>query len=302
MKTITIAALAAAAAAAGQAAAAGAADLDVFVSIAPQRYFVERIAGERADVHVMVPPGAHPAVYEPSPRQMTALFSADIYFAVGVPFEAAWMDKIRAANPGLKIVHTDAWIQKRPIEAGTGEAGHGAKPDHEGDAHEHARGAPDPHVWLSPPLVMIQARHILAGLCAADPGHAAEYEANYKAFLGELADLDAELRRMFTAVPAGRQFLVFHPSWGYFADTYGLVQVAVETGGKSPKAAELQRLVTLARQKGIRAVLVQPQVSTRTAEIIARETGGKTVTADPLAENWAKNLVSVAGKILEAAR
>jgi len=271
---------------------AGAAGLKAFVSIQPQKYFVERISGRTAEVNVMVAPGSHPAVYEPSPRQMAALSKADLYFAAGVPFEDTWLEKIRAANPDLKIVHTDAWIQKQPIDRnGSTEADHG---------HDH--GNLDPHIWLSPPLVMIQARHILTALSQADPDNADAYETNGQKFISELAQLDTRLRRMFGQGPQNREFLVFHPSWGYFADAYGLKQLPVEISGKTPRATDLQRLITLAREKGIQTVLIQPQVSSKSAETIARAIDGNVVSADPLAENWRENLVEVAGKILEAAR
>ncbi|MFO7862247.1 MAG: zinc ABC transporter substrate-binding protein [Desulfosalsimonas sp.] len=275
--------------AAGPAPAAG---LKAFVSIQPQKYFVERIGGQTMEVNVMVAPGSHPAVYEPSPRQMAALSRADLYFAAGVPFEDAWLKKIRPANPDLKIVHTDAWIQKQPIDRnGSTEADHG-----------HNHGNEDPHIWLSPPLVMIQARHIVAALSQADPDNADTYEANGQKFISELAQLDTRLRRMFAQRPQNREFLVFHPSWGYFADAYGLKQIPVEISGKTPRATDLQRLITLAREKGIQTVLIQPQVSSKSAQTIARAIDGNVVSADPLAENWPENLVEVAGKILEAAR
>jgi zinc transport system substrate-binding protein len=280
-------------AAASWPAAAGAGQLDVFVSILPQKYFAERIGGDAVQVHVMVAPGAHPAVYEPSPRQMTGLSRADIYFAAGVPFEDAWLKKIQSANPDMKVVHTDAWIEKQPIDRGNGRPGHD---------HGHDHGAGDPHIWLSPPLVTIQARHMLAALSAADPDNADIYEANGRAFAAELVELDGRLRQMFARLPERRPFLVFHPSWGYFADAYGLVQIPVEISGKSPKAADLQRLITLARTRRIRAVLVQPQISSRTAETIAKAIDGQVITADPLAENWPENLMEVAGKILGAVK
>lgn len=271
--------------------AAGAGGLEVFVSILPQKYFVERIGGDAVKVNVMVAPGAHPAAYEPSPRQMAALSGADLYFAAGVPFENAWLKKIQASSPDMQIVHTDAWIKKQPIDR-----------QHEDSAHSHDHGAGDPHIWLSPPLVMIQARHILAALSEADPGNAEIYEANGRAFAAELADLDAQLRQMFGGLPEDLQFMVFHPSWGYFADAYGLVQIPVEISGKSPRAAGLQRLITHAREKGLRTVLVQPQISSKTAETIAKAIDGRVISADPLAENWPENLIDVAKKIAGAAR
>ncbi|MCF8035426.1 MAG: zinc ABC transporter substrate-binding protein [Desulfobacteraceae bacterium] len=281
----TILLIAAAASAQAENSAPG---LKVFVSIPPQKYFVKQIAGDRADIRVMVPPGAHPATYEPTPRQMTALAESDIYLAVGVPFESAWMDKIRKANPDLAIVHTDAWIEKQPIDPTASE--------------KHAHGGKDPHIWLCPPLVMLQARHMVTAFIAADPQHAEFYNSRYRQFVSALDELDAKLRSLFPPGKKTPEFLVFHPSWGYFADAYGLKQIPVEKAGKSPKSAEIQRLIKHARQKKIQTVLVQPQVSSRAAEVIARAIDGSVVDADPLAANWRENLLSVAEKIRQAAR
>ena len=134
--------------------------LSVFVSIIPQKYFAQEIGGEFVDVSVMVQPGASPAVYEPKPAQMVALSRAKIYFAVGVPFEAVWLERIMAANSNLIIVHTEKGIQKRPMKSHHHQE--------EGLAileKRHDHQIKDPHIWLSPPLVMVLARNILDALC-----------------------------------------------------------------------------------------------------------------------------------------
>jgi len=96
--------------------------------------------------------------------------------------------------------------------------------------------------------------------------------------------------------------MVFHPAWGYFAEAYGLVQVPVEIEGKDPKPAQLQNLIRHARERHIKVVFVQPQFSTKSAELLSREIGGQIVYTDPLAENWAGNLREVARKFGAAAR
>ena len=273
--------------------------LGVFVSIVPQKTFVQQIGKDRVDVHVMVEPGASPATYEPRPRQMAALTKARAYFAVGAPFEKAWLKKIAAANPQMRIVHTDHGIAKTPMAA---------HHHHEGDDHHHGHaahddhsghGTPDPHVWLSPPLVVLQARAILDALQAVDPAHADVYAANYRAFVAALVDLDLELKSVF-AGRQGMQFMVFHPAWGYFARAYGLEQVPIEIEGKDPKPAQLQELIEHARERDIRVVFVQPQFSTRSAELVAREIGGQVAFANPLAEDWMVNLRHVADKFRAA--
>ena len=142
---------------------------------------------------------------------------------------------------------------------------------------------------------MMQARTILNALQEVDQANRSKYEANYKAFMAELVDLDADLKKIF----AGRQglrFMVFHPSWGYFARSYGLVQVPVEIEGKSPKPAQIMELIEHARENNIKIIFVQPQFSSKSAELIAREIGGEVAMVDALAENWSENLREVANK------
>lgn len=258
--------------------------LSVFVSIAPQRYFVRQIGKELVDVHAMVPPGADPHTYEPKPRQMVSISTAKLYFAIGIEFEAARLKKILSTNPQIKVVHTDEGIQKISMTEGT---------HHIGDRHD--RSGLDPHIWLSPPLVMIQARTILNALQEVDPANRSSYEANYKAFIAELVDLDAGLKKIF-ADRQGLRFMVFHPSWGYFARSYGLVQVPIQIEGKSPKPAQLAKLIEHARANNVKIVFVQPQFSSKSAELIAREIGGEVAFVDALAENWSENLREVANK------
>lgn len=255
----------------------------VFVSILPQKYFVEKIGQNLVDVSVMVPPGASPATYEPRPRQMVALTRAKVYFTIGVPFERTWLKKLVSANPKMRLVHTDHGIKKRAMKA------------HHNHGERGSQVILDPHIWTSPPLVMMQARNILTGLLQVDPSNGTVYEANYRKFVAGLLDLDADLRKAF-AGRQGLQFMVFHPSWGYFAGAYELSQVPIEMEGKEPKPAQLKELIAHARKHDIRVVFVQPQFSSRSAQLIAREIGGQAITADPLAENWEENLRRLAEK------
>jgi zinc transport system substrate-binding protein len=264
--------------------------LTVFVSIPPQKYFLQQIGKQRVDVQVMVQPGASPATYEPRPRQMAAISRTHIYFAIGVPFEKTWLKKITAANPDMQMVHTDRGILKIPMTANQAESEHHRQKDDQ----DHL-GELDPHIWLSPALVMIQARTILNALVEIDPDHRAVYEANTNVFVSKLAALDADLKNIF-ASKQGFQFMVFHPSWGYFASAYGLQQVPVEIEGKNPKPAQLKALIEHAKKKHIHIIFVQPQFSSRSAERVAKEIGGQVIIADPLASDWLANLREVAQK------
>lgn len=279
----------------------GAEGFPVFVSILPQKYFVEKIGGDLVEVSVMVPPGASAATYEPKPAQMKTLSGTKIYYAIGVPFERAWLKKIAATNSQMRIVHTEKGIEKRSL------ALHPQKDpwkDGETGKESHNRGLKDPHIWLSPPLVMVQARIILMTLLESDPTHRAKYEANFARFMMELLEIDAEIRGIFSEKKEGKgiTFMVFHPSWGYFADAYGLKQIPIEVEGKDPKPAQMKALIEIAEEEAIKVIFVQPQFSTKRAEIIAKAIGGRIIRADPLAEDWANNLRNQAIQIMAASR
>ncbi|CAN2045128.1 Zinc ABC transporter, substrate-binding protein [Candidatus Magnetomoraceae bacterium gMMP-1] len=266
--------------------------ISVFVSILPQKYFVEKIGGKLVDVSVMVKPGASPATYEPKPAQMVALSKAKIYYAIGVPFENIWLKKIASFNSEMLVAHTENGIEKISMKGFYNEK-------IESRQHKKKNIIKDPHIWLSPRLVMLQARNILNTLIIVDPAHQLVYETGYKKFINELVDIDIEIKNIFVEKKEV-EFMVFHPSWGYFARAYGLKQTPAEIEGKKPRSAQLRKLINYAREKSIKIIFVQPQFSTKHAEIIAKAIGGQIVFADPLALNWADNLRSVAEKFQAA--
>ncbi len=259
---------------------AGAEPLPVFVSILPQKYLVERIAGERVSVSVMVGPGASPSTYEPTPKQMVLLSEARIYFRIGVPFENVWIERLADVNREMTIVHTSEAVMTRELE------------NHDGR---------DPHVWTSPLLTGHIARTMTDALVAAAPDHRVEFERNRARLASDLALLDAEIREILGKVTR-RKFMVFHPSWGYFADSYGLEQVAIEEHGSEPTANRLAALIENAEGEGIRVIFVQKHFSRRNAEAVAREIGAKVIVVDPLAEDYIANLRSLAALFAEAMR
>lgn len=264
--------------------------LPVEVSILPQKLFVTMIGGDRVSVSVLVPPGYEPADYSPSPSQMHALATARIYFAIGVPFEDAWLPKIRAINPRLEIVPTQDGIQKMPMDTGG----------------RISPGKPrllDPHIWLSPSLVRIQGMNIRDALIRADPQHAAIYRLNYLRFARYVNSVDEKILSILAAHRGRtRTFMVFHPAWGYFARDYGLRQLPIEIEGKDPAPRDLVRLIHEAKRLGIKTVFVEPQFSKHAATAIATAIGGQVVAVDPLAENWGANLVAAAEALLSGSR
>jgi zinc transport system substrate-binding protein len=272
----------------------------VFVSILPQETFVREIAGESVDVEVMVRPGHSPATYEPMPRQMAALADARVYLAIGVPFERVWLARLRQINPEMRVVATQAGIERRRMVA---HHHHEHEEEHELEAEsgkhdEDAAGMMDPHIWLDPQLVKQQASSICAALCALVPEQAATYRQNLAAFQADLTRLDHELGEILAPL-RGRAFMVFHPSWGYFAEAYGLRQIPVEIEGKDPGAKALAELIAEAREEEIRTIFIQKQFSTKVAQAVADAIEGRVVAIDPLAPDYAENLKRTARLLAE---
>lgn len=271
----------------------------VFVSVLPQQTFVERIGGERVRVRTLVQPGQSPHAYEPRPRQVTELAQADLYLRTGVSFEDAWLPRIRATNPRLRVVDLREGLPLLGLTDHHHDE-HADDNDHDHD-HEHPADAPDPHVWTSPPLVKAMSVAIRDALIDLDPAGRETYVANQTAFAGELDALDAELRAMLKELPS-RRFMVHHPAWGYFAHSYDLTQVAIEREGKEPGARALTALIEQARREGVRVILVQPQMNAKSAEQVARAIGGEVAVVDPLAADYAGSLRRLARLLAGADR
>lgn len=279
--------------------------VSVVVSIAPQAWLVQRIAQQHAAVTTVLEPWNSPQVYQPTDAQVSGIMRASVYFRIGAPFESGrWFDAIRSSKK-LRIVDTRRGITLREMarhihhpEAATHEGERGQThhsnhasepPDHRGHAHTGM----DPHIWLCPRLLKVQARTVAEALKELDPAHQADYTRN-------LRELEHELNELHTAISAtlapfrGRGFMVFHPAWGYFADEYSLSQIPIELGGKDPSDHELTRLQQRARSDGIKVIFVQPQIADRAARAIAAVTGCRVEGLDPLAPDVPANLMRVA--------
>jgi zinc transport system substrate-binding protein len=310
--------------------------LRVFASVVPIQEFVSEIGGEHVDARAMVRPGFNPHIYDPTPQQITALAGAVLYVRTGVPFEEAWMDRIQSANPNMQVLDTRDGIALREMEAhdhdehghddkhaahDDGHEGHGhddghgekASHDHAHDEHDkhggddrhgaheghHHGHEQDPHVWVSPPLARHMVGRIRDKLTELAPEHAADFARNHDAFVAELDALDAELHERLDPLP-NRKFMVFHPAWGYFADSYGLIQVPIEHEGKEPGARALAALIDQAKREKINVVFVQPQFDKRSAKQVAQAIGGVVVPVDPLAPDYIDNLRQVGRQFAEA--
>ncbi len=269
--------------------------LDITVSIIPQKYFVKKIGGDRVDVNVMVEPGVTPHTYEPKPQQLQALSEAEAYIATGVPFEKVWMDRISQANPEMLTVDSSEGIEKLTmVDHDHGHDDHGH--DHN---HNEEESNLDPHVWLSPRLVKIQAQKIYETLVELDPKYQETYQTNLDNFLQEIDELDNKIRNNLANLEQ-RKFIVFHPAWGYFAEEYNLTQVPVEVGGQEPSAAELSNLIKEAKTENIKVIFAQPELSSQSAETIAKEINGEVLLISPLGQDWSDNLLEVSQTFAKA--
>ena len=262
--------------------------MTVTVSVLPQVYFVQKIAGDLVSVQAIVGSGDDPHTYEPTAEQMRVVAKSRLYFSIGVEFEDAWLARFRAANPGMTIVDSAAGVERLPIPASVGET--------------NTEGEPDPHIWFSPERVKQVSQNMADALIAADPAHAENYRANLAAWLEEIDTVDADVRAALAGISRGT-FLVIHPAWGYFARDYGLTMLSVESRGQEPGPEELARLIKLAREDDISTVFVQKGVSQKLAESIAAQLGAaELVELDPMARDWSANMRLLAAQLAEALR
>ena len=256
--------------------------IPVTVSIEPQKYFVERIGGDRVQVNVMVENGVDPHTYEPKPDQMRSLASSKAYFSMGGGLEQAWLPRLSGANAQLNIVDTSQGIEKIP------SLEHGHDHDHHSEDGENL----DPHIWLSPSRVKQQAENIYQSLVKIDPKNQVEYQANLDQFIKEIDSLDQEIRQQLTPLK-NRTFMVFHPEWGYFAKDYNLNMIAIEVEGNEPSAAELGDIIKQAKANKIKVIFTQPEFSPQTAQAIAQEIGAKVIPINGFSPDWLNNLRQV---------
>jgi zinc transport system substrate-binding protein len=266
---------------------------ELTVSILPQKYFVQKIVKDKFDVNVMVQPGASPHIYEPKSSQMKSLMNSEIYFYIGVSFEKVWLDKFKLSAKNTTFVDTSSGIEKITMA----KHEHHEEETNKKESHfEHEEEGTDPHIWLDPILVKVQAKNIYDAIVKIDSKNSEFYKANYEEFLKELDMLDADLKTIL-APYENRAFMVFHPSWGYFAKRYNLEQIAVEVEGKEPKPNELVELIKDAKEHDIKIVFVSPQFSQKSAKTISKNIGAKVISLDSLDENWNSSLVLTAKEI-----
>ena len=266
--------------------------LRVVVSIDPQACFVQRIGGDRVSVEVLVPAGREPETYTPTPDKIRQLARSHVFLRVGFPAEISLLPKLESVAPKLQIVDTRANLDL-------------LHDDHHDHAHAHAPGCDcgidgvDPHVWVSPALVKRQAETIRDTLIALDADGQAEYETNCERFIADLTELQTEIREKL-APHQGKTIYVYHPTYGYFCEEFGLVQKAIEVDGKPPTPKTLADWIGNARDDEVRIIFVQPEFNRSAAEKAAEMVGAKLVTHSTLRRDYFQSLRDLAAFIDDA--
>ena len=240
--------------------------INVAVTIAPLGDLVQAVGGDRVDVTVVVPPGAEPHTFEPTPSLMVKLSQADLYVMNGAGLEF-WMDKLMAANRDLKIIDSSQGIK---LLKENGEE-------------------TDPHVWISLRNAARQVDNIYTGLSDFDPENSDYYAQNRDDYLRQFHELDGEFNSSFASSRI-RIFVVHHPAWSYFARDYGLEQVPLMENEKEPGPKYLSQVIDQARKNNITTIFVEPEFNPKAAEVIAREMSAKVVSLDPLAPDYLENM------------
>lgn len=257
----------------------------IYVSILPLRGLVHEIIGEDLPIEVLVPAGASPETFEPTPRQFIALNQARLVMNVGLlDFEAALLEKIEDRQ---KIVDLN-----KNIRLISGTCSHIKSSEHK--EHHHAHGI-DPHIWTSPKALLQMAANAYEVIQRTYPD-STKYEINYRKLQQKLMDLDSAVTRKIEASGV-RKFVIYHPAFTYYARDYGLQQVAIEEDGKEPSARHLARLIETARKENVRNIFFQSQFPASVVEVIANDIGAKAVQIDPLCENAIGNIETITNLI-----
>ncbi len=254
----------------------------VIVSVAPYKFFVEKIAGDTVDVIVLVPASASPHSYEPPPKLMMSASKASIWFKIGESFEEKAIQALRSYNKNLTLVDLRQGLSLLP-----------APHHHHEDGSHCCHGGEDLHIWLSLRMAQTEAKTIADALIKKLPANKELYEQNLAKFLVELRDLDQEITRELWP-KRGRYVFVSHPAYAYFCRDYALKQLSLEFEGREPTPKAMIRLYDQVKDLGITTIFVQPQYGSKGAEIFAKQMGAKVVELDPYSEDYLRMMRSIA--------
>ncbi len=251
--------------------------IQVAVSIVPEVGFVKAVCGEYVDVVVMIPPGASPENYEPTAKQLEDFYDSEIYFAIGVPAEEA---SILEHTESMNVVELQKLVAKEYPE------------------RTFESGERDPHIWLSPKRVIMMIQLIADKMSEIDPTHQEYYQENADSYIFELTEVDESIQETLSNKKV-REFLVYHPAFGYLAEDYDLTMYALEEEGKEATAVHLQEMIDLAKRNEIKVIFYQEEIDGSQATAFAEEIGGQTMQLEPLSQDYLTNMEKMAKLISE---
>jgi len=287
---------------------ASASKLNVAVTLQPYAKIVEEIGGDRVSVISMIPPNADPHSYEPKPGVLKTFSKADLYLSDSSGLDQVWLPRFLSVNKKIEMAYISSgvsWMQEsEDHHHGHHHDHHHHGEDHHENKHKHEENASlDPHLWTSPKQVIKLAENVLSALIKKDAASKSYYESRYQLFIEKWTSIDQFVEKTVSQIPEKRRiFIVFHPSYGYLARDYGLIQRAIEVEGKEPKPQDLKALILEAKKNDIHAIFVQPQFSKRSAESIAKQLNAVVVSTDPLAYDIEMNLRNFIQALLEASK
>ena len=265
----------------------GDADRTLTVSIEPQRYLLEQIAGDKWQVNTVLEKGADPENFDPPMSTMKKAMSSSLYFSMGtLPFEQALIDRMNEGGERVKTVDTSAGIRRLH---GT----HGSHGSHDGHNHHSAE---DPHVWTSVGNSRLMARNMLNALIELDPDNSDYYTANFNRLDARLDSIDREIRTLLDPCQDAT-FVVWHPSLSYFAADYGLNQVAMGLENKEVSPMQMKDNIDRARQLGARVMIVQPDFDQNRSTELARQIGATTLSVNLMSDSWIDDMLRTARAI-----
>ncbi|MFW5645002.1 MAG: metal ABC transporter solute-binding protein, Zn/Mn family, partial [Bacteroidota bacterium] len=252
----------------------------ISVSILPQKYFTEQIAGQAYKINVLIPPGASPATYEPSPRQMQELSDSDVYLKIGaIAFEKAWIEKYQGQNSSVQFYDLSEGVGLIQSE----------KIDHNHHTHDHQSNhrheGPDPHIWMSPENALIISENIYHALSEIYPHDSIKFREGWERLKNTLLEIESLFESKSSQLK-GKDFLIYHPALTYLADDYGMNQHVLEFEGKEPPPSYIAKIIHTARKKNINFIFVQKQFSLDNARSLAGEINAEIIPIDPLSEDW----------------
>ena len=269
------------------------AQITVAVGIVPQEAFVEAVAGELVSVVTMIPPGYSPANFSPTAAQMQELSDAAVYFTLQMPAEQAnILPKVKDFSRDIEIVDLrEAAAAQYPLLSAEG---HDHDEEHEDDhseeyEDEHDHGSVDPHLWLSPKRAVVMVQTIADELSKIDSSHTQTYQKNAADYIAKIEALDEQIKQKLSSLQQ-KDFLIYHGSYGYFADDYGLKMIAIEIAGKQATSAELQDVISFALENDIKTVFYQDEFDDNQAQTVAQEIGGTVAKVSPLSKDYIKGL------------